>query len=40
MCVGGVRVDRPIYVYMVGVVGCVRRVGLYWKEGEKRNYII
>ena len=21
---------------MVGVVGCVRRVGMYWKEGEEK----
>ena len=27
---------------MVGVVGCVRRVGMYWKEGEEKlhHYII
>ena len=27
---------------MVGVVGCVRRVGMYWKQGEEKlhHYII
>ena len=24
----------------LGWLGCVRRVGMYWKEGEKRNYTI
>ena len=36
VCVRGVG----IYVYMVGVVWCVRRGRMYWKEGEKRNFTI
>ena len=26
--------------YMCIWLGCVRRVGMYWKEREKRNYTI
>ena len=39
---GGVCVCEEL-VYMcigMGWLGCVRRVGMYWKGGEKRNYTI
>ena len=38
---GGVCVGEWIYMCIyLGWLGCVRRVGMYWKEEEKRNYII
>ena len=36
--VGGVFVRG--WVYMFIWLGCVRRVGMYWEGGEKRNYTI
>ena len=33
---GGVCEGRVDVCLWLGWLGCVRRVGMYWKEGEKR----
>ena len=36
-CGWGVCEGVGIYVYMVGMLGCVRRVGMYWEGGRRET---